>query len=448
MMVDETLVHTPNLDSHLQFDKRLHPMICQIGGRSPQDCAEATRRVQSYGFSHVNLNIDCPSSRVAGKRQFGAVLMKIEQRDTTRQVIESMVSAAAAAAADSSCSSSCISIKTRVGIDNDDSLDFIHEFITDMVQMGCRYFVLHARKCLLGGLLTPAQNRLVPPLNYPRVYALCRAFPECTFVLNGGIPGLQQAKALVVDGAPLQDEQGEHSVPCPICNVPNGSCTAPPDVVPPNLKGCMMGRAAMDNPSLFWDVDRYFYGSEKNPCRNRRNVLEKYCEYLEEVYPRRCCDGDDRMTRNLLGPKAMDLWEDGAAVGGCSNCCEFYGDFTSTALSTWSPSSVLLRQPLEAPLEVTTHSKPKISSRVIDRSLKPIHGILFGLPKSKTFKRKLDTLSRDLSIRNCGPGYMIRKAMQCVPQELWDKAFTKTEDLQEGDVPVHVSPPPGVCGGS
>jgi tRNA-dihydrouridine synthase A len=389
MIVDETIVHTPNLDSYLKFDSALHPIICQIGGRSPVHCGVAVDKVQSYGYQEVNLNIDCPSNRVClGKIKFGAILM--QQVDTATQVIRAMKENA---------TNIPISIKTRVGIDEFDTLDHLIGFIAQMVEAGCFHFVIHARKCILGGLLTPAQNRLVPPLNYPRVYALCHAFPDCTFVLNGGIPGLEAARNLVstsTAGVECEFDGGkkeQHAVPCTICNAPNGSCTAPPSPhAPLNLVGCMLGRAAMDNPSMFWDVDRYFYGLSSNPCRNRMEVFERYCQYLERTYPRRCCDDDERITRMIPAPD-IDL----KGVGGCQLCCEFYGE-----------SSIPIA-PLAGSLDF---QKPgaiqKIHSCVIERSLKPIHGIFFGMPKSKTFKRSLDTLSRDGSVRNCGPGYILR----------------------------------------
>ena len=447
MVVDETIVYTPNLDEHLLIaSNQLHPIICQIGGRNVDYCTKAVKAVREYGYDEVNLNVDCPSGRVSGKRLFGAVLMAEEHQETCLEVVSAMKESSACELYDrhddvdrKKKSQIPISVKTRVGIQTDDgqchdNIKYVSNFLSQLHHHGCNRFVIHARICVIGGLLSPAQNRLVPPLNYPRVYELCRRFPDCEFVINGGIPGLKLARDLcfgINDDCGKNDNENQHHVvPCKICNAPNGSCTAPPSnpqSTPSNLKGCMIGRACMENPSMFWDVDRYFYGMDDNPYHTRREVLDQYCLYLEETYPRRCCDDDDSVTMRIPCPK-VDLpnW-------GCSICNDYYG-------------SCNLDHDNEGMREESTSEqrgddderKIKISSRVIDRSLKPILGIFFGLPKSKLFRRECDRLSRDKSIRNCGPGYIVRRAMSVMPQELLDLHFVKTEDLDF--VPTHVSP--------
>jgi len=88
----------------------------------------------------------------------------------------------------------------------------------------------------------------------------------------------------------------------------------------------------------------------------------------------------------------------------------------------------------------STHKQIKISSRVIDRSLKPILGIFFGMPKSKLFRRLCDTLSRNKQIRNCGPGFILQLALFCMPSEILDDPFIKTEDLVDETIPLHAGP--------
>lgn len=110
MVVDETIKFTNDLDHHLgQSPKDLRPIICQIGGRNPEWIGEATEIVEKYGFNEVNLNIDCPSNRVSGKRQFGAILMK--QKERACSVVSAM---------SSNVKNVPISVKTRVGIELDD----------------------------------------------------------------------------------------------------------------------------------------------------------------------------------------------------------------------------------------------------------------------------------------------------------------------------------------
>jgi tRNA-dihydrouridine synthase A len=413
MVVDETIAYSDVLDAHLGFGEETHPIICQIGGNNPELCGRGTKIIEEYGYDEVNLNVDCPSNRVSGVREFGAVLMK--KVDTTLSVVESMKENARGP----------ISIKCRVGIDDFDDLDYVAEFIRRL-QPVCKRFYLHARICILGGL-TPEQNRKVPPLNYPRVYTLCELFPDCEFWINGGIPGLKAAKSICYGskacGIPIPSHN-EHVVPCRLCGFSNGSCIAPPAISPSNLRGCMLGRAAMDNPSMFWDVDRYFYGLASNPCRNRREVLGKYCQYLETIYPRRCCDRDSRVTVNIPAPGVI------VEAPFCPMCRDMY----------CAPDSDEIKPCIEIAAKPADKSEVKISSRVIDRSLKPVLGMFFGLPKSKTFRRTCDKLSRDLVVRNCGPAFILREAMKSVPVEILDQDLVKTEDLDDTEVPVHASP--------
>ena len=414
MVVDETIAYSDHLEMWLGKDSNTHPIVCQIGGNNPDFCGSATQIVeQQYNYDEVNLNIDCPSDRVSGKREFGAVLMK--RVETTLSVLQAMKRHTTRIP---------ISVKCRVGIDECDDLDHVANFIRQLSPV-CHRFYIHARKCVLGGL-TPTQNRIVPPLNYPRVYTLCHLFPDCDFWINGGIPGLKAAKEIAYGTqmcgtiASGDDPVGDHGVPCSLCQASNGSCTAPPTVAPPNLRGCMIGRAAMDNPSMFWDVDRYFYGEDSNPCQNRRQVLVQYCEYLERTYPRRCCDDDERCTTRIPVPDFVVTTERQF----CDICREMYG-----GIENETASSVIVQQ-----------HKTKISSRIVDRALKPIHGIFFGLQKNRSFRRACDELSRDTSIRNCGPGFILRKAMETMPAMILDQHFVKTEDLSDSDFQVHNAP--------
>jgi len=486
MVVDDTILHTEHLDHHLPYHSKLSPIVCQIGGRNADSCGRACRViVESYGgYDEINLNIDCPSSRVSGERKFGAILM----HDASAAC--DVVSAMQRSAKDRRMP---ISVKCRIGIELDDgevfdTLDHLIGFIGKLRERGCRKFVIHARKCVIGGLLSPAQNRIVPPLNYPRVYELCRYFPDCEFVLNAGIPGLASARMLCrgKDYESMMEERAgvengdedvdayenvhvgvnantptehddcsgewnnqvdssiggsnsvkhdthrpQHGVPCATCNASNGSCVEPPTVAPSNLAGVMIGRACREHPAMFWDVDRYFYGEASNPCRNRREALEEYCLFLESCFPRRCCDGDARKSARIPTPK-VEMF----TSGGCPICKEFYGDdddddyVGSTDISTEERNALFKEQA----------AKEKLTTAAIGRSLTPIRGLFFGVYGGKCFKTQCDKLAKDRRVRNCGPGYIVRKAMATIPAELLDVPFVKTEDLAEGDVPVHISP--------
>ena len=357
---------------------------------------------------------------MSGKREFGAVLMK--KAELAKEIVREMQSKANAenGGTDSGGTpSNKVSIKCRIGVDDLDDLEFAAQFIHTL-QPVCRRFYLHARKCVLDGLMNARQNRSVPPLNYPRVYDLCRMFPECDFYINGGIHTLEEARHIAYgmnaenDAEIICSSNGLHQVPCQLCGISNGSCIAPPTLAPPNLRGVMMGRAAIIDPCLFYNVDGYFH-DEANPCKNRREVLERYCEYLERTYTRRCCDNDERMS-----------WEHPMPIVAfdhdyCEQCADVYGtvqDENSKTTSEWSDP---LR--INHTAKSDKNRKPRMASKIIARSLKPVQGIFNGVPNSRAFRRCCDELGQNAAVRNCGPGYILRKAMQSVPSEVLDREF-------------------------
>ena len=407
MVVDDTIKNAHNLDAHLGYDIEQHPIVCQIGGNSPELCGSATSVVlEQYNYDEINLNIDCPSERVSGKREFGAVLMK--KAELAYKIISEMQSNAAKKNSnDGEIITNKVSVKCRIGVDELDDLDFAAGFIRTLKPV-CKRFYLHARKCVLDGLMNARQNRNVPALNYQRVYELCRLFPDCEFWINGGIKTLKEAKLIAygrreVDGSSSNNENQQHMVPCQLCGLPNGSCIEPPFISPDNLRGCMMGRAAIDNPCLFYDVDRYFYGEKSNPCRNRGEVLNRYCQYLEQRYPRRCC-GDGDSARNRY----------------CTICIGVYGPSECSDSDT---STLILDFTTTTDNNKDKSKKPKYTGPTMARCLKPVQGMFSGIPDTRVWRRVCDTLGQDKRIRNCGPAYVIRRAMQSIPREILDQDF-------------------------
>jgi tRNA-dihydrouridine synthase A len=415
MVVDETIAHTERLEDILERDRDLpNKQICQIGGNSEELCGKATQVVELiYGYDEINLNIDCPSDRVSQEREFGAILMK--NIDKAYTVLESMQNNI------SSDRKTHVSIKCRVGVDDWDDLDFISNFIERLSPV-CKRFYLHARKCVLNGLFSARQNRSVPPINYPRVYALCRKFPNVEFWINGGIKNLVQAKKICYGSLnPAHCHDYHFELPCSQCQLPHGSCMVPPyEVVPSNLRGCMLGRVAIDNPSIFWDADRYFYGMKCNPNKNRREVLEKYASYLENLYPRRCCDIDEEITYGIPVPKINQL------RSYCPICRDTYEtDEKTNNEEDKTANNVNINNNM---IEIQQNNKIKITSRIVGRSLKPVRGLFHGVPKGKIFLHACDEAARDTSIRNCGPGYILRRVMQQIPSQIMDLPFILSED--------------------
>jgi tRNA-dihydrouridine synthase A len=215
----------------LGFSPEEHPVALQLGGSDPGRLAEAAAIGADYGYDAVNLNVGCPSDRVQEGR-FGACLM------AEPEVVADCVAAMRARL------SVPVTVKCRIGIDEQDSEADLERFISAVAGAGCRAFVVHARKAWLKGL-SPRQNREVPPLDYGRVYRLKAAHPELEIVINGGIGSLDQAEGhlAAVDGAAL-------------------------------------GRAAYQNPYLLADVDRRLFGVTTAPP-SRREIVETLLPYAE-----------------------------------------------------------------------------------------------------------------------------------------------------------------------
>ncbi|TAN02631.1 MAG: tRNA dihydrouridine(20/20a) synthase DusA [Rhodanobacteraceae bacterium] len=168
-----------------------HPLALQLGGADPDELAQAARHGEQAGYDEINLNVGCPSDRVQSGR-FGACLMREPAlvADCVRAMREAV--------------NVPVTVKCRIGVDDQDDDADLFAFAACMVDAGVRVLVVHARKAWLQGL-SPKQNREVPPLNYARVYRLKREFPQLTVVINGGIDGLPAVREhlLHVDGVML-----------------------------------------------------------------------------------------------------------------------------------------------------------------------------------------------------------------------------------------------------
>mmetsp|Transcript_5815 Transcript_5815/g.8440 ORF Transcript_5815/g.8440 Transcript_5815/m.8440 type:complete len:531 (-) Transcript_5815:323-1915(-) len=410
-----------------------HPTVCQLGSNIPSEATFATRIAEKCGYDAIDLNSECPSDRVAG-RCFGAALMK--QPDIAVDVVSAMVEN----------TNLPVSVKTRIGVDEHSSFEYIASYIKRLVEeAGCKHFIIHARKVYLEGLMNPAENRTIPPLNYPIVYRLCKQFPDCSFIINGGISGLEMGREVAYGNTIEFNESGigrrkeinthesdtdDHDVPCQKCNLPQGSCLIPPLVAPSNLQGVMVGRLARDRPADLHDIDRYYYGEKSNPVANRRELMEKYISFLERVYPRRCCDDDETCTLGMVKDMSHVIIQERKY---CDICREFRGqnDYEicdnlprNTDHSAGTKST--MTQTTQSGRRSRRHMKYencKIVSRIIDRALAPTHNILTGIKGKKAFLQTTHNLSRDKKVRNCGAAYILYKAMQSVNADVWDKPF-------------------------
>jgi len=230
MVVARGVVHG-DADKLLAYHGVEHPVALQLGGHEPQVLAEATRLAHAHGYDEVNLNIGCPSPRVSAGRM-GACLMA--EPGLVADCVAAMREA----------SPLPVTVKTRLGIDHEDSLEFLYRFVERVAASGCRTFIIHARKAWLNGV-SPKANRNVPPLDYPRVAHLKRLHPELEILVNGGIGDL--------------DAAGEHLA---------------------GVDGVMLGRAAYANPLMFAAADARFYGEDAELAPSRAQVLAGYLNYL------------------------------------------------------------------------------------------------------------------------------------------------------------------------
>ncbi|NIL93084.1 MAG: tRNA dihydrouridine(20/20a) synthase DusA [Woeseiaceae bacterium] len=197
-MITANALHYGDTDSLLRFDSSEHPLAIQLGGSDPVLMAEAASKAAQAGYDEVNINVGCPSDRVQNGR-FGACLMA--HPDIVAACVREMMAAVDVP----------VTVKTRIGIDDKDSDEFLGRFIGIVAEAGCRKFIVHARIAVLEGL-SPKENRSIPPLNYERVYRLKEAHPDLEIVLNGGITEIQQVDAAIekVDGAMIGRQAYHH----------------------------------------------------------------------------------------------------------------------------------------------------------------------------------------------------------------------------------------------
>ena len=215
----------------LGFDASEHPVALQLGGSDPRDLATAAKIGEDFGYDEINLNVGCPSDRVKDGR-FGACLMA--EPLLVAEGIAAMKRAVRVP----------VTVKCRIGIDDQDPELALDTLARHVVAAGADALVVHARKAWLNGL-SPKQNRDIPPLDYDRVYRLKAAMPDVPVIINGGIASLDEARGHLdrVDGA-------------------------------------MLGRAAYQEPWRLLSVDSELFG-EATPHRAMKDVFEAMMPYIE-----------------------------------------------------------------------------------------------------------------------------------------------------------------------
>jgi len=248
MVTTGALIHG-DVPRHLRFNAEEHPVALQLGGSEPADLAHCAKLAEQWGYDEVNLNCGCPSERVQ-RGAFGACLMA--ESSLVADGVKAMCDA----------TSLPVTVKHRIGIDREESYDFVRDFVGTVAGAGCEVFIVHARNAWLQGL-SPKENREIPPLRYEFVHRLKADFPHLTIALNGGLTtDAQIAEALQqVDGA-------------------------------------MLGREAYHNPWLMAGWDERFFGAEPSTLQ-REQVEDAMVAYMS----RQVAEGEpwSRVSRHMMG---------------------------------------------------------------------------------------------------------------------------------------------------
>ena len=231
MITTGALIHGNN-KKFLDYNHNEHPLAIQLGGNDPNALSSCARMAENEGYDEINLNIGCPSDRVQSGK-FGASLML--NKELVAECVNNILDNVRIP----------VTIKTRIGIDDNDSYDFLMSFIEVVSNGGCDTFIIHARKAILKGL-SPKENRNIPPLNYERVHEIKRNFPKLNIIINGGFSEITQIT-----------KQLKH------------------------VDGVMIGRAAYKNPFLLKEIDSLIFNDPK-PQLTRLSVLREYKTYAEE----------------------------------------------------------------------------------------------------------------------------------------------------------------------
>lgn len=269
MVVADAVIHGPR-DRLLGFDSCEHPVILQIGGSDPVKLAKASKIGEDFGYDGLNINIGCPSDRVQSGR-FGACLMT--EPELVAECFRAMQEAV----------SIPVTVKCRLGVDEQDTDKTLPHFIETVSHAGCETFIIHARKAWLKGL-SPKENRDVPPLDYNLVRRMKREFPLLNIELNGGLPDVKTG---------LSESQ--------------------------DLDGFMLGRAAYHTPWTLTEIDAHIFGEPQFEL-TREDIVMRLVEYLRDV------EQKDRTAKALLrhvmglyaGQAGARLWRRSLSEGAAS----------------------------------------------------------------------------------------------------------------------------------
>ncbi|WP_067342937.1 tRNA dihydrouridine(20/20a) synthase DusA [Marinomonas spartinae] len=249
MVTTGALLQGNNPERFLHYDECEHPIALQLGGADAEALGKCAKLAEDYGYDEVNLNVGCPSDRVQNSL-IGACLMAYP--DKVKDAMHAMQDS----------SSLPITVKHRIGLDDQEEYSVVRDFVGDVATTGVKTFIVHARNAILAGL-SPKENREIPPLKYDYVYQLKKDFPDLEIIINGGIKTLEEC------------EQHLQFV-----------------------DGVMVGREAYQNPWLLSQVDSRLFG-QNDRFDNRFDALMAFVPYAKQQLAK----GERLMhiTRHILG---------------------------------------------------------------------------------------------------------------------------------------------------
>ncbi len=237
MIVVQSLIYTDRREKFLNFNQEEHPISIQFGGDNPEHLKEAAKMAQDWGYDEINFNVGCPSSRVCAGN-FGASLMKYPS--TVARCIEALKN---------NCNLP-VTIKHRIGVDNNDSFSHLNNFVRHISNAGPDRFIIHARKAFLKGL-NPKENRNIPPLRYDIVKRLKDENPSLIIEINGGFTNINQC----IDSLKIFD-------------------------------GIMVGRSAYKYPLRWNEIDNKIYGDKFLPLKPS-DVIFSLMPYIENHFSKK-----------------------------------------------------------------------------------------------------------------------------------------------------------------
>lgn len=249
MVTTGALLKGDNPERFLRFEDIEHPIALQLGGSDANALAQCAKLAEKFGYDEVNLNAGCPSDKVQHSL-IGAILMAHPEK--VKDAMKAMQDA---------CSIP-VTLKHRIGLDDQQDYSIVRDFIGDVATTGTQTFIVHARNAILAGL-SPKQNREIPPLKYDFVYQLKKDFPDLEIIINGGIKTLDEC---------------EHHLK--------------------HLDGVMVGREAYNNPWILSQVDSRLFDKE-DQVQDRIQALRNFVPFVEY----RLNNGErlSHLTRHIMG---------------------------------------------------------------------------------------------------------------------------------------------------